>query len=219
MNNNRKKELDQFVINIEFLLISVVQGLALSALAAASIEPVTSLQWEYLPYVISGLLFILIFWAEAIIHVLSFIRFPMDMTHNFLYFLAGFVEVIAFSQLTNPMGWFITMSVFVGVCGLLYWQDLKLIRAAKPTIAHTKAGEALYNHIYREQLYEFRVFVPSGIVFNLVVIYLIHQFPAVFITGKYHVALVCLQIMFAVYILNNAMRNFTRRQQLISQVS
>jgi len=101
-----KKRLDEFVVDIEFLLISVVQGVALAALAAAAAPIVANLQLEYWPYIVSALLFILIFWSQAIMHVLGFIKWPLDMIHNFLYFVASLIEVMAFSVMNKPLVWF-----------------------------------------------------------------------------------------------------------------
>lgn len=92
-----KERLDQFVLDIEFLLISVVQGVALGALAAGAIEPLATMDYQYFPYIVAGFLLILTFWSQAIVHSLSFINWPLDLGHNFLYFLASLVEVLAFS--------------------------------------------------------------------------------------------------------------------------
>ena len=99
--------LDQVALDIEFLLISVVQGVALAALAGGAAGIFTSLDWFAIPYAITAFLIVLIFWSGAIIHALSFIDWPLDLMHSFLYFLASFVEVMAFTHLENPMLWFI----------------------------------------------------------------------------------------------------------------
>lgn len=68
-----KNRLDQFVLDIEFLLISVVQGVVLATLAASAVGPITKLQFEFWLYIISAFLVIIIFWSNAIVHALSFI--------------------------------------------------------------------------------------------------------------------------------------------------
>ena len=47
--SSAKSTLDATVINIELTLISIIQGLALGVLAAASIEPLVNLQWQAWP--------------------------------------------------------------------------------------------------------------------------------------------------------------------------
>src|SRR5438309_667456 len=136
------KQLDDFVVNIEFLLISVIQGVALAALAASAAPIIASLQFEYWPYIITAFLFILLFWSQAIMRVLGFIRWPLDMMHNFLYFLASFVEVVAFSEMTNPLLWFSLIFTFVFVSGLLYYYDLILIKQCKRDMEKTNSGKA-----------------------------------------------------------------------------
>src|ERR1700754_633124 len=102
-----RERLDQFVLDIEFLLISAVQGVALGALAGAASEPISSLNFQYWPYILSGFLLILTFWSQAIIHSLSFIKWPLDLWHNFLYFLMGLIEFLAFNHLQDPLRWFV----------------------------------------------------------------------------------------------------------------
>jgi len=123
--------LDQVALDIEFLLISVVQGVALATLAGASVKPLSMMEWQYLPYVATAFLLVLIFWSGAIIHALSFIDWPLDLPHSFLYFLASFIEVLAFTQLENPIMWFVFILLFQIVAGLLYLYDLRLIRKHK----------------------------------------------------------------------------------------
>ncbi len=209
---NNKEKLDDFVVQIEFLLISVVQGVALGALASSATGVVTNMQFEYWIYILSGFLFILIFWSQAIMHVLSFIRWPLDMIHNFLYFLASLVEVMAFSQINSPLHWFAFFFIFVLITGFLYFFDLRLIKKSQ-------IGKALYEHTVKEQLFELKVFVPLGLLFNAVCIWLIFKYPSYFVTNHYHVILALLQSLFALIILINCLNIFKKRLQLISDYS
>ncbi len=73
-NESKDQErLDNFVVNAEFLLISVIQGGALVTLSAAAVMPLADFNLALFPYVVSALVFILIFWAQAIVHTISFI--------------------------------------------------------------------------------------------------------------------------------------------------
>lgn len=104
--SSAKRALDAAVVNIELTLISIIQGLALGVLAAASVEPLVQLQWQAWPYVLTGLLVVLIFWSRALVHTLSFIGWPLEFGHTFVYFGATLLEAVALSQVAHPERWF-----------------------------------------------------------------------------------------------------------------
>ncbi len=212
-----KEKLDQFTLDIEFLLISVVQGIALGALATNASEPLATLDFQYWPYIISGFLLILTFWSQAIVHCLSFIKWPLDITHNFLYFLAGLVEFLAFEHLEDPLRWFIFQFLFVIVAGVLYLVDYRLIKKAKADFDDSEGKKALFKHIYEEQAYEMKTLVPSGLVFNSLAVFLIWQYPQIFITQGLHILIVGLQVLFNIYIIAVSLKSFKKRSQLISK--
>lgn len=215
----KKAKLDQFALDIEFLLISVIQGVALAALAAEAIEPINSGQFVYWLYIISGFLLILNFWSQAIVHAVSFIDWPLDLPHNFLYFLASFIEVMAFSHITEPAKWFAYISVFFSVAFLLYIVDLKLIKQREQKFAPSKESKRFYDHMVKRQLFEFKLLLPSAFVFNSVSFLLITKFPALFIDQGLHIVLVAAQALFALLVLADASRNFKKRATLLSNVS
>jgi hypothetical protein len=203
--------LDQFVLDIEFLLISVVQGVALSALAAAAIGPITTLQYQYWPYIISAFLVIFIFWSQAIIHALSFIDWPLDLAHNLFYFLASFVQVIAFSQITNPNEWFVGMTVLFAVAFLLYIVDYKIILNRKNEFVDENE-KALYKHLKKQHELDMYITVPVGFIVNAVSAYLIF-------TGKVpHLYLISLQLFFQGIVLYETIQSFKKRSGLIESV-
>ncbi len=213
---NREK-LDQFVLDIEFLLISVVQGVALGALASSASQPLSQMQFQYWPYIVSGFLLILTFWSQAIIHSLSFIKWPLDLTHNFLYFLAGLVEFLAFEHLTDPFRWFIFQFVFVAVAALLYLVDLRLIKQHK-TDFKTEREKELYKHILEEQQNEMKTLIPTGFIFNGLAVYLIWVYPEFFITQGYHIIIVGLQVLFNLVIIAVSLKSFKKRSKLILNI-
>lgn len=212
-----KEKLNQFTLDIEFLLISVVQAAALGALASAAFEPLSNLDFQYWPYILSGFLLILTFWAQAIVHSLSFIKWPLDLSHNFLYFLLGFIEFLSFANLQNPLAWFCFQLIFFAVAAFLYYVDLKLIKIGKAQYDQTKAQVALYNHIEGEQIREMKTIVPAGLIFNISAVFLIWEYPEVFITGNYHIFIVLIQVILAGYILAVSLNSFKTRSRLISQ--
>lgn len=211
---NREK-LNQFTLNIEFLLISTVQGVALGALAMAASGPLSEMKVQYWPYILSGFLLILTFWSQAIIHSLSFIKWPLDLAHNFLYFLLGLVEFLAFTQLQDPLRWFIFQLIFVIAASLLYFADLKLIKQAKLNF-QTEPEKALYKHILEEQLKEMKSLIPSGLIFNTAAVFLIWNYPETFINQGYHIFIVGIQVLLTIYIMSVSFKSFRVRSRLIS---
>lgn len=208
--------LDQFTLDIEFLLISVIQGVALAALASFAATPLRNLQFEYWSYIVTAFILILIFWSQAIVHVLSFIRWPLDLTHNFLYFLTSFFEVVAFSQMSNPLAWFGLNFIFVLAAVILYFVDFNLIKSRKSNFARSKEGKKLYQDIFQDQRFQLRVFVPLGLAFNALSFLLIYSFPELFLGNRYHVFLSVMQMLFAIVILVASIRSFAKRSKLIA---
>lgn len=214
-----KSKLDQFTLDIEFLLISVVQGVALGALAGAANEPLSNLNYQYWPYIVAGFLLILTFWSQAIVHSLSFIKWPLDLAHNFLYFLVGLVEFLAFEHLEDPLRWFIFQLLFVIVAAILYFVDFNLIKKSKANFKNTSAEKELYNNVYSEQVKEMITLIPSGLIFNILAIYLIWKFPEIFITQGYHLILVGIEVILTIYIMVVSINSFKKRSRLIANSS
>lgn len=207
-----KGDLDQFVINIEFLLISVIQGVALSAVASGASAMITNGEYIQLLYALSALLIILIFWSQAIMHTLGFIRWPLDMFHNFLYFLVSLIEIMAFAVMDDPFRWFVFSSVFVAVSAVLYYYDLKMIHRSKSLLFQTKEGALLYEDLRAEQTRDLKLFVPIGIVANAISALMIY-------TGSIdHIVFIVLQIAFSLFILHETLLSFRRRSLLIKKL-
>jgi hypothetical protein len=74
------KELDSLVMTVELTLVSIVQGVALSVLVAPSIAVVTGLDFALFPYVVSGLIVILLFWSRSLLHTFTVIRWPLEFS-------------------------------------------------------------------------------------------------------------------------------------------
>lgn len=211
-----RERLNQFTLDIEFLLISAVQGVALGALGTAASVPLSNFDFQYWPYILSGFLLILTFWSQAIIHSLSFIKWPLDLAHNFLYFLMGLVEFLAFTQLQDPLRWFIFQLAFVIVASVLYFVDYRLIKEGKNHFNDNPEEKTLYKHILDEQVSEMKSLIPSGLIFNTVAVLLIWKYPEVFITQGYHVIIVGIQVLLTIYIITVSIKSFRVRSKLIS---
>src|SRR5581483_8497736 len=154
--NKAKVELDHKVLDVEILLISVVQGVALASLAVPAVDVIGNFHFEYYLYVVGALLLILTFWSQAIIHTLSFISWPIDLYHNFLYILVAFAEVLVFSQLTNPLGWFVVMSGFFVLAGILYIVVFWLINRTQHEFQSSSKKQDLFHHILSRQGFELK---------------------------------------------------------------
>lgn len=217
MKLSTKKELDTKASDIEFLLISVIQGLVLQMLAVSALNPISVLQTEYWFYIISAFILILLFWSQAIIHALSFIDWPIDLIHTFLYFLASFFEVLAFNHITNPLKWFLFGFVFLVVSSVLYFYDLLIIKKHKKDFANSIARRKLYDHMYTEQVKEMKLFIPGASIFTGMAAILIYLFPTVFITQRYHLLLSSFQAIFSVILLVRTIKTFKMRSKLIGE--
>ena len=211
----RLQELDDLALDIEFLLISVIQGVALGVLASSSIDPLTSLHLNVFPYVVTAFLFILVFWSGAILHAISFIDWPIDLYHSFLYFLASFVEIMAITHLTNPLLWFLFLFLFQIIALVLYAYDLRMITQREHKFAVSSPGRLLYENIISEQKKELLFFIPVSLLFNLVAVLLFFFQKELFIQRGYHVIFILFQLVFALVFLFQQMKIFQKRSQLL----
>ena len=212
----KKVELDHVVLDIEFLLISVVQGVALTALATGAIDIIGNMKLEYLPYVMSGFLLILTFWSQAMIHALSFIDWPLDLMHGFLYFLASFIEVITFSQLSNPQKWFVFIIIFFIVAAILYIFDWRVIVSRKKQFQKSVEFRKLYQHMYNRQKFELFVILPLGFIYNIIAVSIIYLYPDIFIVHHWHIIIAIIQVVFSLILLNDSIKSFNKRSILIN---
>ncbi|HET7716899.1 MAG TPA: hypothetical protein VFK86_14845 [Bauldia sp.] len=211
-----REKLDGTVVDIEFLLIAVIQGLALTTLAVESEGVLGEGEFLYWPYVAAGFVLIMNFWSLAIIHSISFIRWPFDLVHTILYFLATFVEVAAFTQLTNPTGWFIAMFAFFVVSALLYLWDFRMIREKESEYQDTPERAALYRHIRERQHVELRYMLPGALIFHGAIVAVLIAAPALILEHDRHVWLVSAQLLFGLLFLAGVVRDFRVRERLIT---
>jgi hypothetical protein len=84
-----RSELDAMIADIELTLVSIIQGVALTVLIEASREAIAKLDWVMWPYVLSGLIIILVFWSRVVLHILTVIRWPLDRAQFSLYCLCA----------------------------------------------------------------------------------------------------------------------------------
>jgi hypothetical protein len=160
-----RSQLDSLIINIELTLTSIIQGVALSFLCENATAAMSHGRIQDLPYVVNGLLLILLFWSRSIGHTLTLIRWPLDFTHNFFYFGAAFLEAVTFGQIGNPITWFGMLTGFSVVVWLLFILDQRLI-ARRTQAANDPRVEQLLALVRKDQNLNIFWLVPALIAFH-----------------------------------------------------
>jgi len=209
-------ELDTIVIHMELTLIAIIQGVALTFLVERSYDVLVSLHVIFWPYILTGLLTILIFWSRSLVHTLTVIRWPLELTHNFIYIVCTLAEAAAFTQLTNPLSWYALNALFGFLVWVLFVLDQRLIRrrimdSSGPT------GSRLYALVEREQRLNIRFFMPATVVFNLLAITALRLWPAFLIQRQGHVIIALVQLAAALGYLLDGARFFSRVIPLIAK--
>jgi hypothetical protein len=207
-------QLDGLVVNIELTLISIIQGVAFSFLADHSRDVLVGWQLTFWPYVVTGLLIILLFWSRSLIHTLTVIRWPLDLGHNFMYIACTLVETVAFTQLTNTLQWYALNALFALMLWVLFGLDLRMVRrrirdSAGPT------GSRLYAIVEREQFLNIKFFMPATVVFNLLAMMAVGLWRVPLIEKGGHVIIALVQLAAALGYLLYVMRFFIRIIPLI----
>ncbi|QSX79466.1 hypothetical protein [Agrilutibacter solisilvae] len=209
-----KTQLDTTVVGIELTLISIIQGLALGVLAASAVKPIVQLQWDAWPYVLTGLLVILIFWSRSLIHTLSFIGWPLEFGHTFLYFGATLIEAAALTQVGDPRAWFGLNALYAAAVWGLYAWDLRVVRRQAADFA-TPAERALLDDILRDQRLNIVWMMPLAVAFQGLAWWCVHAHPDVFLAGRWHLLLIALTLAFSLNYLHDGVRLLRRRQAWI----
>jgi len=203
--------LDQAVVNIELTLISIIQGLALAVLAGASVQPILQLQWQAWPYIFAGLLVVLIFWSRALVHTLSFIRWPLEFGHTFAYFGATLIEAVALTQVAEPAHWFALNAIYaLAVWGLYAWDLRVVLRDARP--AAGDAERALHEDIVRDQRLNIRCMMPAAVAFQALSWWLVQRYPHAMLERDGHLILIGLTLAFSIHYLLGGVRLLRHRQ-------
>ncbi|HUO81822.1 MAG TPA: hypothetical protein VM616_03075 [Gammaproteobacteria bacterium] len=208
------KELDSLVMTIELTLVSIMQGVALAVLAESSAPVVTGMEVAYFPYVATGLIIILLFWARALLHTFTVIRWPLEFGHNFLYVAGTLLEAILFTQVASPPLWFALTAAYSLMVWLLFAVDLRMIsrRFAEYDLP---AVRSLLDTVRREQLFNIRFVMPATVFLNALCAVLIWRFPDLFIARHAHIVLGCMQLVVAVSYLSYSIAFYKRLRSLI----
>ncbi|MGH8212591.1 MAG: hypothetical protein ACREPP_05100 [Rhodanobacteraceae bacterium] len=207
-------QLHDTVAGIELTLISIIQGLALGVLAASAVQPLIGLQWETWPYIATGLLTVLIFWSRSLVHTLSFIGWPLEFGHTFIYFAATLIEAVALSQVSNPEHWFALNALYAAVVWGLYAYDLRLVRQRIDDF-DSPAERALLADIIHDQRVNIGFMMPAAVLFQGFGWWLVHEFPRAMLAQHWHLLLIALTLLFSVNYLHGGVRLLQRRQEWI----
>jgi hypothetical protein len=205
-----RSQLDQLVVDVELILLSVVQAVALTTLAVEATPMMRHPSVLACVFLATGFLFVLSFWSVAIIHAISFMIWPMDLVHYFFYFGLALLECLTFGQLERPAAWFGFSSACFALTLMLYLYDFQLIRGRRAAFENEAPRRALYEHIRRRQLLEMRVFFPAGLLFNLIAWLMVRSRP------EAALALAVLQLLFLTFFVVSFVRSFAERSRMIT---
>ena len=206
--------LDATVVGIELTLISIIQGLALGVLVAGAVQPLVRLQWETWPYIATGLATILVFWSRSLLHTLSFIGWPLEFGHTFLYFAATLIEAAALSEVGYPLHWFALNTAYAACIWCLYAWDLRVVQRHARDF-ESPAEHALLDDILADQRINIRWLMPLAVAFQGLSWWLLHRYPQLFIAGHWHLLLIGASLAFTLNYLHGGVRSLRRRQDWI----
>jgi hypothetical protein len=201
-----RHELDSLVVNIELTLSSIIQGVALSVLTESSRAPLGDLRFDQWPYVLNGLLIILLFWSRSVAHTLTLIRWPLEFGHNFLYIACTLIEAITFTDLTDPLRWHAFNAVFAALAWSVFLVDLRLIRQRQEE-ARGPGERELYEIILKDQRLNIFLLLPGIILFHLVATAAICRWPELHRNG--HFVFAVAQSAFLTFYLAYVLRFFS----------
>ncbi|MGZ4985160.1 MAG: hypothetical protein ACXV8A_03630 [Chthoniobacterales bacterium] len=210
-----RNELDTMVVNVELTLSSIIQGVALSFLAENAKDVLSRDHMEAWPYVIAGLLIILLFWVRSLVHTLTLMRWPLELGHNCLYIAAALVEVLGFTCLTNPFRWFMLGALFALCVWLIFIYDLKMIRMRLEDSASAESRR-LYEEVLRDQRLNIRFVIPAIFIFELSAAFSIRTHPSFFLAGKGHLIFILSAAVGLLIYLGLIVRSFINMTPLIA---
>ncbi len=211
-----RRELDGRIIDVELALIAIIQAVPLVLLADKVAEPIMEMNWQVLPYLVVGLLTVLLFWSRAVIHTLSFIGWPLDFTHNFLYILSTLVQAILVSQIANPKIWYAIWIAYSGILWITYAVDLRMIRR-QLKMEREMNDRLLLEDVLKDQLLNVRYYMPGAILLSAFAFITVKYCPVFFITGHWHLAFAVGQVVLGLLYLWEGYGILRRRNDRILQ--
>lgn len=204
-----RAELDGLILNIELTLISVIQGTALYFLIDTSRGLILNTVFESWPYLFTGLLFLLTFWARALLHIVTVIKWPLEFGHNFLYVGCVIVEAIMFTQAGTFTQWY-TMGIAYGAMALLLFVFDQRMVVQKVADSRTQETKDLCEALTDEHRLNARYLMPGFIVFFLAATLCLHWWPSTFIERGWHLAFGVSQVLIGLLYLNHVVHFYLR---------
>jgi hypothetical protein len=195
-----RQRLDSVVVNIELTLTSIIQGVALYFLTDNSRAPLTQLRFEYWIYLANGLLILFLFWSRSVVHTLTVIRWPIAFSHNFLYIGCTLFEAIAFTQVQDPVLWYLFNAIFAFAVWILFIVDTRMIQRQQARTTE------LRSRIMSDQRINIRLLVPGFILYPSIAALSIAVWPNFFLAGRMHVVFGVIQFLallaYLIYVLH-----------------
>jgi hypothetical protein len=211
-----RTELDGMIVEIELTLVSIIQGVALNFLIDNARSVLSIKQAVFWPYILAGLLVILIFWSRSVLHILTLIRWPLEFGHNFLYIGCALVECLLFTRLSNPRAWFALGAIYAALGWILFVYDLRLLHARKRD-SPGEASNRLYKIVTQDQRLNINLLIPAVFFLNLIFLICIRFWPGLFIARNGHVWLGLVQVVASSVYLLYVIRFFANLAPLIAQ--
>jgi len=209
-----RTELDALVVGIELTLTSIIQGVALYFLTDNARTVLSLRQIGNWPYVLAGLLIILIFWSRSVLHTLTLIRWPLEFPHNFFYIGCALGEALLFTRIGSPGAWFALSTAYAAIVWPLFAYDLRMVRAREKDSAGDAASR-LYALVARDQWVNIRLLMPALFLLNLTSALLIYARPHFLLVEGRHVFLIGAQVIALAVYLVYVIRFFSRLTPLI----
>ena len=210
------RKLDEIALNIELVLISIIEGVALSALGYNAIPVFAQpANWQYIPFVFAGLAILLVFWSQAILHAVSFIRWPLSMGHMLTYFLASFLQVIAYYNITTSTSWFLWWTIFSFLAFAIYIIDLRILKSVVPNYDSIPGGPSYIQEVLRRHVYEMKFLIPLSVAFNVVVLGLAFYGGPYFSGPMFCIVAGTVQLLVSLGALMDCVKNFKSRSAML----
>ena len=209
-------KLDEVALNIELVLISIIEAAALTFLGENATALLHTPHWlMYIPSILAGLAILLVFWSQAILHAVSFIRWPLRMEHMLLYFVAALVQIIAYGFMADLMQWFLWWTLFSLIAVFIYIADLDIIRTSKASFEKFSGGKAYIDTVEARHLTELKRLVPLALMFNVVALFVTWYWSNLFHNPFLFGGICLLQGLVSLGALFDCVRNFSQRARLL----
>ncbi|HZQ08382.1 MAG TPA: hypothetical protein VFD70_17495 [Anaerolineae bacterium] len=215
LRERAERNLGSLVIAIEFTLISVMVGVILFPLMDFATPILRDLKFEYMLYIVSGLVLILYLWTEVIAHSLSFIGWPIDIFHNLLYIVFAMVLAIQMHFLQDPLGWYAMTAVSAMLGATIVYYDLRIIEERRKGTSG-QAATSLFDTAWQRQHALLRT-APFTIGNALLQVALVFFLPIIFIEYKAHLVLIIIQIGGFIFLLRRTITAFKGERETIVQ--